>query len=117
MKSGLPDVQSLHEWLPKQIRVGIDPYLIDSDSFNSMSNALRLSGSVLVEVTPNLIDTVWTDKPNQDFPQIHALNFQFSGKRASDKIGDLRKIVKDKGASSIVISALDEVACKYITFK
>lgn len=114
MKSGNPGVPTLYEWLPKKIRVGIDPFLIDSDSFRSMANRLQLSQSVLVEVTPNLVDDVWVDKPVQDFPEIHALDIQFTGKRVSDKINDLREVVAKQQGSAIVVSALDEVACKYL---
>lgn len=112
MKSGNPGVPTPTEWLPHQIRVGIDPFLIDADSFRSLANALRLSDSVLVEITPNLVDEVWTDKPVPNFPEIQTQGLEFSGKRSADKIADLREaVVKNKG-TGIVVSALDDVACR-----
>lgn len=112
MKSGTPGVPTYAEWLPRKIRVGVDPFLMDADSFRNMAAALKSQESDLVEVRPNLVDEVWIDKPSPHFPAIEPLAIQFSGKRSSDKIADLRAEIRKNNASAIVISALDDVACE-----
>lgn len=113
MRDGTPDVPTYDQWLPGQIRVGIDPFLIDAAGFGTMATALTASGSVLVEVLPNLVDEIWTDKPVQSYPEIQPLAIEFSGKRAAEKVSELREVVVQNKGTAIVVSALDDVACKF----
>lgn len=111
MKTGLPDVPSTHDWLPPDSRVGIDPYLIDAERFRSLGDSLRRKNCVLVAVTPNLVDEVWTDKPQLRLPAIEPLDVAFSGRRVADKVADLRAVLVQHEATAAVVSALDDVAC------
>lgn len=113
MKRGLPNVPEPVEWLPHGIRVGVDPYLIDADQFRTLRSALELVGSHLVEVQPNLVDTVWSDKPQQQLPAIVPLAIEFSGRSVGDKVADLRAVAVERGAEAVVVSALDDVACEW----
>lgn len=112
MKRGEKNVPTPVEWLPIGIRVGIDPYLIDADQFRTLRTALEGVGSVLVEVRPNLVDVVWSDKPLQQLPAIEPLPIEFSGRLVGDKIADLRAVAAQRGVAAVVVSALDDVACE-----
>lgn len=113
MKSGLADVPQPVDWLPPNSRVGIDPYLIDAQSFQTLSATLKRTGSVLLEVHPNLVDAVWTDKPQQQLPPVEAWALEFSGRRVADKVAELRTVIAARSATAAVVSALDDVACEY----
>lgn len=60
-------------------RVGIDPFLIDSAQYASLSQWLASSGKTLVPISTNLVDVVWTEKPPAEFLPIQPLSIQFSG--------------------------------------
>lgn len=112
MKRGEANVPTPVEWLPMGIRVGVDPYLMDADQFRTLRTALERVGSVLVEVRPNLVDAVWSDKPLQQLPAIEPWPMQFSGRQVGDKVADLRAVAAQRGVAAVVVSALDDVACE-----
>lgn len=112
-RRGRPDVPAPVDWLPRDIRVGIDPFLIDAERFRSLAEALRSRGSQLVEVRPNLVDAVWSDKPALQLPRIEAQTVQFSGRSVAQKVADLRAEAQKQGVDAVVVSALDDVACEW----
>lgn len=111
-KSGQSGVPTTLEWLPDNIRIGVDPYLIDAESFRRQSNAFQTHGSQLVEITPNLVDAVWTDKPALKLARINALPQDFSGRSVAQKVADLRAVAQKNAVTAVVVSALDDVACE-----
>lgn len=66
-------------------------------------------------IEKNLVDLVWTDKPPADYKDIVALPIEYSGRRISEKLVDVRKEILALGAESHIVTALDDIACKVIT--
>lgn len=116
MKAGLPETPSKEKWLVSELvsgqKVGVDPALISFDAAKKLRESLGKSGIELVPVHENLIDAIWKDQPAFDPKQISHLPVKFSGKSSSEKISDLRVYLKTQNYSSIIITALDEIACK-----
>lgn len=50
--------------------------------------------------------------PNRPKNPVNELPLEFSGKRTADKLADIRKEMLDAGAEYLVVSELDEIACK-----
>lgn len=65
--TGLPETPSEAKWLNKTLDVGsvvgVDPYLIDSESWRDLARELQESGHSIIPVPENLIDLIWNDQP------------------------------------------------------
>ncbi|CAG7832130.1 unnamed protein product [Allacma fusca] len=113
MKDGQPNVPSQSEWLvrnlPANSTVGVDAQQYSKSEWDAMSFALQQAGKRLVAVE-NLIDKIWEDRPERPKNVVLQLPLEFSGKLSVDKITQVRKEMRDAGASILIISELDEVA-------
>ncbi|XP_072280200.1 xaa-Pro aminopeptidase 1 isoform X2 [Pyxicephalus adspersus] len=114
MKMGLKDTPTQEDWLisvlPEGSRVGVDPFIIQTDQWKSMSMALKNAGHLLVAVQENLIDAIWTDRPARPCQPLITLGLNYTGLSWQDKIVALRAKLVERKASWIVLTALDEVA-------
>ena len=59
----------------------------------------------------NLVDLIWTDRPVNVEPPINPLHISFSGKKSSEKISDVRQEMDKLNGTSLLVNALDEIAC------
>uniref|UniRef100_A0A8C5R3B9 X-prolyl aminopeptidase 1 n=1 Tax=Leptobrachium leishanense TaxID=445787 RepID=A0A8C5R3B9_9ANUR len=114
MRMGLKDTPSQEDWLvnvlPEGSRVGVDPFIIQSDQWKSMTLALKNAGHSLVPVQENLIDAIWADRPPRPCQPLITLGLKYTGISWKQKIEDLRASMAEKKASWMVLTALDEVA-------
>ncbi|XP_056384950.1 xaa-Pro aminopeptidase 1 isoform X2 [Hyla sarda] len=114
MKMGLKDTPTQEDWLisllPEGSRVGVDPFIIQTDQWKSMSLALKNAGHLLVPVQENLIDAIWTDRPERPCQPLITLGLNYTGMSWQDKVLALRSKMAERKASYIVLTALDEVA-------
>lgn len=76
-----------------------------------------LTGMQLDSIEPNLIDLVWHEQPIRKFNPILALDLSYSGRTISDKVAQIRREMKGNKCTSVVITALDDVACEFTTSK
>lgn len=58
----------------------------------------------------NLIDLVWNDKPKMPCNPVHPLTLDYTGKTISAKAADVRNEMREKNATILVITALDQIA-------
>ena len=91
--------------------------MISFEAAKRLKENLAKNGEIeLVPIDENLVDSVWTaingNQPAFEPKQIDHLPIEFSGKCSADKISELRSFLKEQNYSSIVLSALDEIACK-----
>jgi Xaa-Pro aminopeptidase len=117
MKAGLPETESKEKWLSGQLvsskRVGVDSALISYEAAKRLKETLGNNGIELVAMGENLIDAIWTDQPKFEPKPIDFLPLEFSGRSMESKISELRCQLRQKKHSSILITALDEIACKF----
>lgn len=114
MRQGLSNVQTDVQWLnsvlPPNSRVGCDPFLMSSATYNSLSNQLQINGHTLVGLSENLVDKIWTDRPAFNFENPFPLKIEFSGKRVSQKLSEVRADIVQLGGESMILNALDDIA-------
>lgn len=112
---------SLSAWLSKKdhmkekARIGVDPKLYSVAEYQSLEAELRKSESQhkLVPVAPNLVDEIWENRPSPPHGRIFTLEKKFSGKDITEKIHSIREEMKKENCSYLILTALDEIACKY----
>lgn len=114
MKDGLPTTPSQGDWLSKVLpmggRVGVDPFLMATETWKPLSKLLKSNGHHLVPVSQNLIDLVWEDQPPPPCNNLMVLEPSYTGKSWEEKITLVREKLKEKRADALVVTALDEVA-------
>lgn len=118
MKMGNPGVPERGAWLvdilPEKSRVGFDPYLTSLSEYNSLKATLDAAGHELVSVEDNLVDKVWDNKPDPNITPLEPHIIEYSGRKISDKLTDLDQELIKHSADAIVLTSLDDIACKYL---
>ncbi len=119
MKQGLPETPSIADWLnnvlPGQSRVGIDPRLISKGTAKSIQSTLDPKGNLLVPVMTNLVDKIWDERPAPPSNPIMIHSMKYAGRSHTDKIHFIRDELLKEGVDALVVTALDEIACTYLT--
>lgn len=123
MKMGQPDVPSRTEWLISVLTngsvVGFDPFLISVQEFQSTEASLKVGGLKLVPTNKNIVDMVWAEsQPLPNLTPLEPLGFQYTGRHVSGKLEEIQMEIKkvDPDAEAMILSSLDEIACKLIKF-
>jgi Xaa-Pro aminopeptidase len=114
MRKGEPKTPSVAKFLggalKKGGRLGVDPQVVTSSWCKTMDAALKPFGIELVRVRANLVDRAWSDRPPLRPDPVMAHPKQYAGETAASKIGRVRKALAERGADSLVVTELDEVA-------
>lgn len=91
--------------------ISCDPKFLSLALGEYFEQNLKLGGATfkpLLEI--NLVDAVWgVEKPSRSLDQVYHLPLEYNGETTESKISRVRQHLKEKEASHIVISALDEV--------
>lgn len=115
---GLADTPEIGQWLAGALTagqaVGVDPAIVSTRAWMQLAEQLREADVELRAVDVNLVDAVWgAAQPPQTAHAAVVLSTAFAGRTVADKVGELRKKMGDRHADVLVVTALDEVACKY----
>ena len=113
-KDRLPETPSISEWLgsilKKGDQVGIDGWVNSHHEAQFLQNELRKNGLSLITMTEDIIDHLWEDRPSLPKTPVFILDETRTGASCTEKIGRIREAINKNGASSIILSALDEIA-------
>ncbi|KAG4080277.1 hypothetical protein HA402_010769 [Bradysia odoriphaga] len=116
MKEGLADTPTIGAWLAKNLKkgdqIGCDGNLLSSLAWSQIHVELQRNENVLRSIDDNLIDRIWLDRPKRTSNPIITLTTEITGATINEKIVKIRAEMTEKGADVLVVTALDEVACK-----
>lgn len=116
MKDGLPETPTYTQWLQKNCkagdRVGVDANLLSTRVWNQLAAAFENEGCIITAVKENLVDLVWDDQPSLPSSPLLALDVKFAGKLVSQKLVEIREKMNEQNAKVLIVTALDEIACK-----
>ncbi|KAJ0169679.1 hypothetical protein K1T71_014864 [Dendrolimus kikuchii] len=109
---------SVENWLvanlPANSTVAVDPTTYTRSSWITLETALTRGGIHLVAIYDNLIDEARRnindgppDRPNNP---LLALTVDYTGRRANDKLAELISQITSRGATALVLTALDDIA-------
>ena len=112
-KDGNPGVPSREAWLPTVLPsgsvLGFDPESVSAQQVAGLNKSLA-SFRITLKPCLGLIDEVWTDRPADAPAPIVDHPLQYSGESTASKLGRLRQRLAELGASSMLVTALDETA-------
>ncbi|XP_012259906.2 xaa-Pro aminopeptidase ApepP [Athalia rosae] len=115
MKEGVTGTPTQASWLasnlsPKSV-VAADPNLMSNSAWAPIYASLIAAGHNFVPLEKNLVDLVWgKDRPGSPSHKIVAQPLKYTGKTAGEKIELCREAMRTEGVSTLVVTALDEVA-------
>ena len=119
-KLGNEGVLEPQKWIAAQtqkiLKVGADPFVMSPKVWRRYEKALGKSAHTLVPATPNLVDTVWINRPNPPKKEIYPLALQYTGKDSKKKLQEIRKELSESGKSDeskpdvLLLTMLDEIA-------
>ncbi|QRG40244.1 hypothetical protein FDK38_004708 [Candidozyma auris] len=91
--------------------ISVDPKLLSLSVGQYFSSTSRYRGVVFKPfIEYNLVDEVWgNEKPSRTRDKAYVYTAQYSGESTNDKIARVRNIIRQKGATHLVITALDDI--------
>jgi Xaa-Pro aminopeptidase len=113
-RQGLPGVPSMTQWLAKELApestVGVDPKLLSMTAFDDLQRHLRKTDVRLKRVRPNLVDSLWPDRPSRPAGPLWRYPVKYAGQSTAAKLEALRCHLKEEGVDALVMTRLDCVA-------
>ncbi len=112
MKMGEPEVPTINEYLEKVIpeggKLGFDGRVISVGSGKAYEKIMEdKKGEIVADY--DLVDAVWSDRPELSKKPVFALGLEYTGKSTADKLADIRKVMKDKKATAHILTTLDDI--------
>ncbi|SEQ39893.1 Xaa-Pro aminopeptidase [Faunimonas pinastri] len=91
---------SVAEWLKGNVSpgmtIGFDPWLMTRSEVRRIERALESVSARLAPVDINLVDAVWTDRPESPLSQVFEQTDALAGRSAAEKISEIQGILRDK---------------------
>ncbi len=110
---GLADITPT-KWLKENLksgqRLGFDPWLLTASQTDKFEKTAHSADAELIGVKINPVDTIWSDQPEKPSKPVFAQPMQYAGQSTADKITEIQKTLKDKGADAAVITRSDSVS-------
>ena len=105
-QGGVPD--QIADFVPEGGKLGFDPWLHTPSEVEQLKTKFgdRLT---LVPVTGNLVDRIWSDRPQPPATQIEFLGHNRAGRTAADKLADLRATLTAAKADALVLTVPESI--------
>ncbi len=109
-EEGVPTIdQFIKDTLPEGGVLGMDGRVVTTGIGRGFEKIVaEKNGSMAIR--KDLVDEVWSDRPELEAPVIWILEDQFAGESTQSKVARLRAEMEEKGADIHVISTLDDIA-------
>jgi Xaa-Pro aminopeptidase len=111
-KIGLPDTPSMEMWICSQLKkgdvCGFDGSVFQVTQVKQIFDSLNKS-KIICNPSIDLITPLWKDRPNLPNSNAFIQELKYTGKTVADKLHEIRKVLKTKGANAYLMCALDEV--------
>ncbi len=109
-EEGVPDVyEYIDEHLKKGMTLGYDGRVVSLEDHERYKKLARGNGAG-IKCRENLIDSLWTDRPQLPCSKVWILSDSFCGESVEDKLGRVSKLLQKRGADAILVSDLCDIA-------
>ncbi len=114
MRMGDPGVPSLLGWAASRLKkgqvLGVDPRVMSMAGAESFAETLGDRGVKIRYVEQNLVDAIWTDRPEPSTAPLTTHPDSVAGETVAAKLARVRAELRDHGARALVLAALDQIA-------
>lgn len=112
MKMNEPGVPTISDYiktyLPMNGTLGFDGRVISLEDGREYEEiAKEKAGKIVAEY--DLCDAIWTDRPALSKEPAFALDIQYAGKSAAEKLAELRSVMAESGATLQILTSLDDI--------
>jgi Xaa-Pro aminopeptidase len=102
--------KELNKHFDKNKCVALDPKLHSIEEVNKIIELANKNETKLHFTTPNLIDELWSDKPERKYSAIFDHPINFAGIETSNKVDQFIQELKNNNLDSYFLSSLDSIA-------
>ena len=102
--------QWLEANLPKDSKLGYDPWLHTTDGAERLAKACANAGATTVPVEPNPLDALWSDRPAPPSGAVTLHDFRYAGEYANSKLTRIRAEIAALRADALVVSDPHNIA-------
>ena len=89
--------------------LGFDGRVVNNTWGKKLSDIVAKKNGQLA-VDEDLIDLIWTDRPELSKEPVRILGVEHTGKSVAEKIADVRKVMEEKGADVHLLTSLYDIA-------
>lgn len=112
-QAGVPTIDEyLADIMPEHGVLGFDGRTIPAGWGNTLETLLE-SKHVTIAYEKDLVDEIWTDRPQMPKDTLFILEEKYTGKSTADKLADLRTKIAQAGADVHVLTSLENIAWLY----
>ena len=112
-KEMLPGTPGITDFLASQLKpgetVGLDGRMFSITQFEQIKAELE-KHAIGVQPCPDPMEEIWEDRPAIPEAPAFIYDLKYAGVNCADKIETIRQELKKQGATSVMLSALDEIA-------
>jgi Xaa-Pro aminopeptidase len=95
------------EFVPEGGKLGYDPWLHTPSEIADLGK--KLEGKLTLVPVANLIDAIWHNRPAPPNAPVEFLGHNRAGKKAEDKLSDLRAILAEEKADALVLTMPESI--------
>lgn len=112
-KMGEEGVPTVDEYIEKTLEdgqtLGFDGRVVNSTWGKKLEDIVaKKNGQMAVD--EDLIDIIWTGRPELSKEPVRILAFKYTGKETAEKLADIRKVMEEKGADIHLVTSLYDIA-------
>lgn len=100
----------IRENVGEGMRIGFDPWLHTIVEVKALKSSADKVGAELVPVHRNLVDAIWTDRPEPPLAPVELHPIAYAGELARDKLARLAAAIEKDGATHAVLTDPSSIA-------
>jgi Xaa-Pro aminopeptidase len=104
-QGGLP--AQIGDFIPEGGKLGYDAWLHSPAEIADLGK--KLQGHATLVAVPNLIDAIWADRPAPPAAPVEFLGHNRAGRKAEDKLTELRATLADEKADAVVLTVPESI--------
>ncbi|WBA81639.1 aminopeptidase P family protein [Endozoicomonas sp. GU-1] len=113
MKDGQPGVPSMVDWVTEAVSeqgcIGFDGATLSLSHVRNLEKKLAAK-SVTLKFDHDLLNDIWTDRPARPAEPVFIHQDTYAGKTLTEKVTEVREILKERKATELLITTLDDIA-------
>ena len=117
MKERVEGTPTIAQWLGEELsdksdskEVGIDCMTCSYNMVAMLVEDLRRAGGLTLRTNFDPLAQLWAARPPIPQNRIETQPLEFAGERAHDKLGRIRRALREKHADGMLVAALDDIA-------
>ncbi len=116
MKMGIPGYPTYQEWLRDNLNegdiIGFDGKTYSQSGVENLEKVLERK-NIKLENKYDFITEIWDNRPAMPMSEVFVHDVKYAGLTASEKIEQVRDMLKEKDATHTLIGSLDDIAWLY----